>query len=523
MLLNSSALNAAGFNSSARITFLLAFCALAGTSSVSAEPKVTRYCASQVAGSGQVAASALQHFKAQAAVTCTATVLAVEPYQTFATAAVMVSSGATAAQAVITRFGDSLLYAEARLVPNASTKQVAYSSFIGTCAMVPVTTVTRPGFASLVTSASALGNPYVIRRGLTAFAGTGDITADGSFVQSAKAVGGGSSTLTANAGYTKPSATVVVSGAQVFAYAKATRLAKVAVVGSAQTTAKAKYHANGVANITGSASIGAWVVQMQGAAQTSAGTGHVVADATYVHEASSQLGGGAVVESLSFSTCYAVATVVGGGLLRAESTVNNKLDGYADPGAMSQISLNAQGVVVAPVISHLDGSSSIQANATYVHRAKASGGATAQVVANALYSHEAAATLGNTADVAADAHWQWEGIADVLGSGFALEALPHQKHQAKVLLDSTGDLTAIATRVHRASAEHAGEADVVADSLMTRYGFAEILGEVSIVSSPAMVGSPSTRDPAERTMYRMKSERVMRRPFVDRVMKAKRI
>ena len=350
------------------------------------------------------------------------------------------------------------------------------------------------------------------------------VLANGAFVQSGRAIGGGTASVLASAGYGKPSATVVLSGAQVFAYAKATRQAKAAAVGSAQATAKGKYLAYGTATITGNAVMGAWVVQMQGSSYGTAGSANVVANATYEHVPGALLAGNAAVVANPYAIRKATALVAGSGSLRVESKVNNQLDGYALPGALSTLTLNAQGVVVAPVISHFDGSSDIQASPTYVHRAKAISGTAAEITATALYNHQAVVELVTASHVAAEAHWKWAGEAEVVGTGFGVEAFPAHLHRVSLLVQGTNDLAAQATYIQQARAMVDADSSVaVVEPLITRYAAAAVMGGVLINSSPATVGSPATRDPEERTMHRPFTNRTMQRPFVDRVMKAKRV
>ena len=522
MQLNGSAVNGAGLNSSARITFLLAFCALAGSANVSAEPVITRYCASQVAGTAAVSTTALQRHTAKAVATCTASVLAIEPYQTFATAAVFISSGSSYAQAVVTRYLQANVSGQAQVAPSAKTKQAAAASLVGLAEVVAVSKVTRPGFSAVVAAGNVAASPYVRRRGSGAVSGTAAVIAHAAFVQSAKSAAGGTAAITAFAGYGNPSATVVTAGAQVFAYARVNRQVKAEIVSSAKATAKGWMHAYGVSNISGSAQVGAWVVQLQGTSTDTVGTAEVFADATYVHESRSVLGGSVDIEADSYVIRHANAFVAGGAGLRGESTLNNLLDGYANPGALSTIFLNVQGVVVAPLISHFDGSSNVVATATYIHRAKAVSNAHAQVTATGDYTHQAIASIDVSVDVASEAHWLWAGSADVVGTGFDLEGQPVLLHKAKSVINSSGLVDAVATHTQRATAVAGCNSDVVIEASIYRMGFADLLGEVLIVSSPATVGSAATRDPIERTMYRRETNRTLYRPFVDRVMKAKR-
>ena len=522
MQFNGSAVNGAGLNSSARITFLLAFCALAGSANVSAEPVITRYCASQVAGTAAVSTTALQRHTAKAVATCTASVLAIEPYQTFATSAVSISAGSSYAQAVVTRYLQATVSSWAQVAPSAKTKQVAAASLVGLAEVVAVSKGIRPGFSAVVAAANVAASPYVRRHGSGAVSGTASVIAQSAFVQLAKSAAGGTASITAFAGYGNPSATVVTAGAQVFAYARANRQAKAAIVSSAKATAKGWMHTYGASNISGSAQVGAWVVQLQGTSTDTVGTAEVFADATYVHESRSVLGGSVDIDAAPYVIRHDNAVVVGGAGLRSESTLNNLLDGYANPGTLSTIFLNAQGVVVAPLISHFDGSSNVDASATYIHRAKADSNSHAQVTATGVYTHQAIASIDASVDVASEAHWLWAGSADVLGTGFELEGQPVLSHKAKSDINSSGLVVAVATRTQRAAAFVGGKSDVVIEASIYRMGFADLLGEVLIVSSPATVGGSTARDPVERTMYRRETNRTLYRPFVDRVMKARR-
>lgn len=521
MQLNGSVVNGAGLNGPARITFLLAFCALAGGVTVSAQPSITRYCTGQVNGAVAIQTAALQSHASKSFLSCTANVLAVEPYQTFASASLFITSGATSASAVAIRQPQSLVFGTGLAAANAHTKQVVSTALLSTAEVVALGFSTKNGNSSFYGSSTVVSNPKVIRKAAASFSGMAVAAANGAFVQSAKSSGGGNASITAFGGYAKPSATAVMSGATVFAYAKATRLAKAGAVNTAQITASAKYHAYGSSFINGTSVVGAWVVQMQGSSLGTLCYANTEAEATYVHMAHASLAGGAVTDASPYIARYVEAQVTGQGHLRAESTLNNHLDGYADPGALSLLSLNANGVVVAPLISHFDGSSDIYASATYVHKAKVTAQANAQTTAVALYTHQASAAVTPYSMVDATAHWEWSGIAEVLGNVFDIGVFPSQRHQAKVVLHSTGMVYALPTYVFRADTAATATADMVVDGVVIRYVTSDVLGTVVIVSSPATVGNPTTRDPLERTMYRKKSHRTMLRPYINRVMKAK--
>lgn len=521
MQLNGSVVNGAGLNGPARITFLLAFCALAGGVTVSAQPSVTRYCAGQVNGSVVIQADALQRHASKSALACTANVLAVEPYQTFASASLFITSGATSASAVAIRQPQSLVFGTGLATASARTKQVASTALLSTAEVVALGFSTKNGNSSLYSSSAVVSNPKVIRKAAASFSGMAGAVVNGEFVQSAKASAGGNASITAFGGYAKPSATALLSGANVFAYAKATRLANAGVGGTAQITAKAKNHAYGSANINGTVVMGAWVVQMQGNSFGTLCYADTEAEATYVHRVHTSLVGGVTIDASPYVARYVEAAVTGRGQLRVESTLNNLLDGYADPGALSVLSLNANGVVVAPLISHFDGSSDIHASATYVHKANVTTQTDAQITALALYIHQASAVIAPYSVIDATAHWKWSGDAAVLGSVFDIDVFPNQRHQAKALLASVGTLYAIPTYIFRAGTATTSTAEMVVSSDVVRYCTSDVVGNVVIVASPATVGSPTTRDPLKRTMYRKKTNRTMLRPYVNRVMKAK--
>lgn len=177
--------------------------------------------------------------------------------------------------------------------------------------------------------------------------------------------------------------------------------------------------------------------------------------------------------------------------------------------------------MVAPLISHFDGSSDIYASATYVHKAKVTAQTNAQTTAVALYTHQASAAVTPYSMVDATAHLEWSGIAEVLGNVFDIGVFPSQRHQAKAVMHSTGMVYAVPIYMVHADSAATASADMVVDGVVIRYVTSDVLGTVVIVSSPAMVGNPTTRDPLERTMYRKKSHRTMLRPYVNRVMKAK--
>ena len=154
-------------------------------------------------------------------------------------------------------------------------------------------------------------------------------------------------------------------------------------------------------------------------------------------------------------------------------------------------------------------------------RSKVTAQTNVQITAVALYTHQASAVIAPYSMVDATAHWRWSGVAAVLGNVFDIDVLPNQRHKANALFVATGVLYTLPTRILRAGTAAAATANIVVDSDVVRYGTSDVEGTVVIISSPVMIGSPTTRDPLKRTMYRKKSHRTMLRPYINRVMKAK--
>lgn len=522
MQLNGSALNGAAINASARSTFILAFCAAVASASVSAQADVARYATAVAAGGCAIAASPWQQHATAGALTCTADVLAAPPYQTFATAAIAVASGHGSANGLVTRYCLAGISASGE---SSAAGSVTHSATAGMSASGSATATgfaILPAVANVTGSAGMQSNPPVTRRGLAAVQGVCMAMANGVHAARGSAACKGTATITAHAGYGMPSATALLSSAQVYAYAKATRMATATAAGSANVTAKGKLHAYGAANISCGAQAGAWVIQTQGAADATGPSAEVIADATYQHMAHGAGGAFAEVVADTFAIRYVDAAMGGSATLRVETQVNNELEGFALPDALSTVTLNALGVVVAPLISHFDGSAEISASGTYQHMAHAAGGAFAEAEAIAIYEHGALADISCESSVAADAHFEWYGSAAISGSAFDVEAYPALRQLAEAKASAHADAVAAGVLITRGTVAAESSAVATADALIDRRGFAAVDVSANLFALASTVGNPSARDPAERSMSRPFTDRTMRRPFVDRTMKATR-
>lgn len=522
MLLNGSALNGAALNASARSTFILAFCAAVASADVAAAGAITRYCGSAVAASCEIATSPNQHYAAVAAFSGSASVIAAPPYQTFASASVAVSTGEGSAAGDVTRYCLAGIAGSASVAPAAWLNQKAAGDFAGSGSVAAINSVRRPGVAAVACECSIAATSFGIRRGLAGASCSASLAANGVHALRANAAAGGAATISVNAGYGIPSATIVLSAAQVYAYAKATRMAFATPRGSASVTATGRLDAYGVANLSCSAQASAWVIQMQGESNAAAGSASVVPDATYIHMSAGGIGGAASVAADGDITRYVQAAIGGSAALRVETQVNNLLEGFALPNALSTVTLNALGVVVAPLISHFDGSASIVASGTYRHMAHAAGGASASVIAAGTYEYMGAAAVSSAATINAAGRFLWGGTSAIHAQAFDVEAYPALRQLAGAEGSSGAEVTSAATRITRATVAGSASAEIDSAPLITRYGLASVPGVASIAAVATTVGNPDARDPDERTMRRPFTDRTMRRPFVDRTMKATR-
>lgn len=521
MLLNGSALNGAALNASARSTFILALCAAVASADVSAAGAITRYCGSTVAASCEIASSPNQHYAAVAAFSGSASIVAAPPYQTFASASVAVSTGEGSAAGDVTRYCLAGITGSASVAPAAWLNQKAAGDFAGSGSVTAINSVRRPGAAAAAGECSIAATSFGILHSPAAVSGSASLTANGVHALRANAAAGGSASIMVNAGYGIPSATIVISAAQVYAYAKATRMAFASPGGSSAMTAAGRLDAYGVANLSCSAQASAWVIQMQGTADAS-GAASLAPNATYVHMAAGGIGGAASVAAAGDITRYVQAAIGGSAALRVETKVNNLLEGFALPDALSTVTFNAYGVVVAPLISHFDGSAEISANGTYRHMAHAAGGASAAIIAAGTYEYMGAASVSSVATINAAGRFLWAGASAIHAQAFDVEAYPALRHLASAEGSAGVAVSISATRITRATVAGLAGAEIDSAPLITRYGLASVPGVASIAAIATTVGNPDARDPDERTMRRPFTDRTMRRPFVDRTMKATR-
>lgn len=563
MLLNGSSLNVATLGGSAG-GVIYAFCSMLSASSVYAEPSVTRYVEADVRTAAYVVSKVDQNHTIRAELSCICDVLATTPYQTFASASAIVSSGGTTVSADVTRFfvasvqGDSAVSAKASSETFGAVNSACSSAVSANASVTRYVTASVAGGSSV--SVSCVRKAY----GAASISAGASVTPNLVHVLKLTAAASGSSTLTAHAGYAFPSATVVASGANIFAYARLKHSATSAISAKASSvTAQYTYAAAGKSDVRGTALVTAWAVPI-------IGNGHfytvadVSAEATYVHEAKAQAVSNVDLAATAVRIAGFDSQLKGSALFRVEASLNNIHDGFSNPEGIGSVGIRANGVVVSPAVVYADCEVTVTADATKVHNPTASAVCAANTIASVIYTYGADAQISADATVVAIPHLLWAGAGnascgseiEAYGAHFnnvSAQVIPNTAviavnavvtRMAHSAATATANVASVAHNIiypsssveaacslssamvvkaaEQGSAQITGSSDVTALGGQVFFTFADVLAFSNSDVTAAVIGNAAARDPEERTMRRNPIDRTMRRSFVERVMKATR-
>ena len=521
MILNGTTLNGATLNGAvAGVKILMAIVTLGSASSVTAAPIVTRYCLAAPAGAVSISASPSQKFAARALVDSGVAIVAIVPRQQFASSAISAGAATVTADALATRMttANPMGAASLLLVPRQITYGGAASG--SASAIAASSSVRRPGNAGVTASGTVVSQGKRTCYGQGAVGGAATVTAAGGYSIAARSTLGGAVMVTAYGGYGIPSATVVT--AQAVIYAKPTvkwSMHSQIALGSASVTANglAGFACNAV--ITGTAQVYALPIQVQGVAELMAGIASVGADATYQYTASSTLSAGANVGALGYQILLPDVNISGTAAVRVETQINNLLEGFSSPEAVAMVIMNAQGVVVAPIISHFYGDATIEPTATYIHKATSKNAAPYCLVqATGVTVRMASVAAVSAATVTATGHWLWPSGAVMNGGGAEVEPIASFGYAAHADVTAGGSVTVIPRCMQMAKGTASSSVEVTGSGVLIKLATAYVPGNSTIAASS--LGNPQARDPEERTMIRPYTDRILIRPFVDRVMEA---
>lgn len=517
MILNGATLNSTSFNGAVRNTLLMAFVTIGAVSSLDAAPVVTRYCQSDLNAQVVITSDPTQIFSTYSCVIGGVAVLAVVPRQQFASSFVPIAFSDVTATSFITAypqstcesfaiitgagyrncFGDTQLNGSGLISAASSVKRSAYSALLGNVDVFSV--ATRRCFSG------------------GAITSTSYMSVLGGYSQSATTVIGGSATTTVYAGYGIPSATVVTASAILTARAVVKwSLTSTITLGTAVLSAEGLGGFAGNAVITGTAQMYGLPIQVQGAAELSTGIAYLDCTATYIYMSQSVLTTDSDISATAYHVLMPVVEMYGFNEIRVETIINNEHEAFSLPSADAQVSLNAQGVVIAPIISHFYGDVSIIPDATYIHHAISTTSIiSCSLVSSAFIIQMPECDLSTMANIVSTAHWLWPAFSSSI-SGVDIESIANQQYASAIDIVVLGDILVVPTHIVKAKSNAITSAYIISEGTRIHHGNTQINCYVTL--AVVNIGNPQARDPIERTMQRPFTNRIMERLFVNRVM-----
>lgn len=521
-MFNGTALNGATLNGSGGTRVQVAYAAVDALSNVSAAAWAKRKGeAPPLQGYAEISwddNSVIQRHSTRATINAIASMIAAVPKIRHASAAVVVSMGETSVSPFAFRKGD------ADIVSVASVNDgYVYVDRIGGSSTACLALVTGTAFGKMYpnsqVSCEAKLSGVAVRRcpSLSTVSVKADVSAIGGYSIAAQSALNCRAVVSATAGYGIPSLSVLSCRAGMYVYARQTIKSGATIAGKANTAAVSIGGFGGVSSALCRASVTATAISEQGQCDDLTARASVSAEAEYWHSAKSNMAGVNLLTGQAIIDHCGQAAMSGKAVTRVETKVNNQLEGYGDPAAISVLGINVNGVAVAMTIGHIHAYVDVSSVGTYQHMAKSSALANCATSSDGTLVHLGVADISSGTSLNADGHWEWYGASSVAAKCDA-EGYGNILH----LVDDL-DVTARATVTPYPTYQHSAKSSCIAVSLLTdgdvsinRGGFADIL--CTARCGVEAIGNPDARDPLERTMYRAYVDRMMVRPFMDRVM-----
>ena len=324
--------------------------------------------------------------------------------------------------------------------------------------------------------------------------------------------------VNATAGYGVPSLSVLTCRAGAYVYARQIIKSGSAFTGKAITSAEAIGGFGGEAHAVCAAMLSATAIAEQGQCDDLTARAVITASAEYWHQTGANISAASILSVQALLDHCGQAGIFGTARTRVETQVNNELEGYSEPTAVSVLGINVNGVAVAMTIGHIHAFADVQPVAEYWHMAKGSSIARSLAQSSGTLMHMAEASIHGAASMDAIGHWEWSGaasvFADCAAGGFA-----NMLHRIEnVNIPANADVFSYATYGHSAFAQA-----LATCAISDGYIFIDMPGasavDCSATCTAESIGNPDARDPLARTMNRPRVERTMTRPFVDRTMK----
>ena len=375
-------------------------------------------------------------------------------------------------------------------------------------------------------TATAQTQAVAVRRcpSLSAVLAQATVAADGGYSIAADATLSCKANISATGGYGIPSLGMLTCRAGMYVYGKQTHQCGASISCRCNTSAVSIVGFGAFAYPVGTASAIATAIAEQGKCDDLTARAEVLATAEYWHQARVATSGVSLLTADSYVICDGRADVLGKPVVRVETQVNNELEGYSDPTAVSVLGINVNGVAVAISIAHIHAFVDIECVGEYWHKAKANAGALCVAVADGILVQQSNADATSNANVTADAHWLWFGETTGISKAVT-DASANILHS--IGNDDIDDSVCVAVVTCAATYGHNARSNALAVCDITDgiggVVYIEKIGESNIdcmaECSAESIGNPDSRDQLERTMYRAYVERTMSRPFVDRAMK----
>lgn len=521
-MFNGTALNGATLNGSGGTRVQEAYAAVDALSNVSAAAWAKRKGETPpLQGYAEISwddNSVIQRHSTRATINAIASMVAAVPKIRHASAAVVVSMGETSVSPFAFRKGD------ADIVSVASVNDgYVYVDREGLADIACLALATGTAFGKMYPNSQASGaaelNGVAVRRcpSSSAMTVTADLTGLGGYSIAAQSALSCRATINATAGLGIPSLSVLTCRAGMYVYARQTIKSGAAITGKANTSAVSIGGFCGESSALCRASVAATAIAEQGQCDDLTARAIVSADAEYWHCAQSSMTGVNLLTGQALVDHCGQAAMSGKAVARVETKVNNQLEGYGDPAAISVLGINANGVAVAMTIGHIYAYVDVSSVGTYQHMARSSVMANCSANSNGTLVQLGVAHISSSANLNADGHWEWYGVSEVIGTG-GLEGSGNLLH----LVEDTS-LGAYAGIIAYPTYQHGAKSDSIAlcelmtgDVYIVRMCESSITAEANCIAES--IGNPDARDPLERTMYRAYVDRMMVRPFTDRAM-----
>lgn len=461
-MLNLYALNAAGLNSSAGHKVQYGFAQADASAAVSASASVCVYLGAEC--------------QAHAEITAAPTRI------TFATASVTGVAGFVVTPS-IDRFVDAAAQATASFVADALKTALPVADLSCRASLSASADALAYARASLEVSAETSAIGRAILRGRAQCATTASLEARATHSIAARPEPMvGRCTCKAAGGWVLPAKASFTAELYASARARQAHTAGAELMGRVLIAARSVSTCLAKATFQARAELYSTPAITQGAVYGMGGTARLDAEAEYWFMSHAAMPASADATAHADLCLSGEARPRGTARLHGEPKINNIHYAFVSSEASAHMSFLAQGIVVAPIVVHFFGTSSMVPDAAYVHRAKATATVAADALSAATRYRMGCAEADVSASVLAEAHYRWDGAAQPTGKARA-EGFARQKHVARASTRSTANVVANCTWIQHAHAHCPARADFAATGERHKMGEAEMHGQAELTAA----------------------------------------